>query len=57
MQNVNVKKSTHKMAAHKERAPRSPINGDGIPEYMVRIARQRRVKISEEPTAPKYRHD
>jgi hypothetical protein len=56
MQNVNVKKSTHKMVAHKPRAPRITLD-HGIPEFMVRIARERHMKISESPTAPKYRHD
>jgi hypothetical protein len=56
MQNVNVKKSTHKIA-HKERAPRITIQREAFPEFMIRIAREHRVKISEEPTAPRYRHD
>lgn len=30
---------------------------EGIPEFMVRLARARRLKILKEQTVPKYRHD
>jgi len=45
------------MVAHKVRAPRIPINREAFPEFMIRIAREHRVKISEKQTVPKYRHD
>jgi hypothetical protein len=57
MQNVKLKKGTPKMAPQKTRAFQIPAACEGIPDFMIRIARERQVKISEEPTMPKYRHD
>jgi hypothetical protein len=58
MQNVSLKKKTQKMAAQKERAHRKSLQShDGIPEFMIRLAREQHVKISEQIAMPKYRHD
>jgi hypothetical protein len=57
MQNVKLKKGSPKMAPQKTRAFQIPAACEGIPDFMIRIARERHVKISEEPTMPKYRHD
>jgi hypothetical protein len=57
MQNANVKRSPKKLAANGARESRNPVACEGIPEFMIRIARERRMKISVEPTVPKYRHD
>ncbi len=59
MQTLNLKKSTHKLAANKlqEADLRALAQSEGIPEFMLRLARDLRVKISKEQVIPKYRHD
>jgi len=58
MQNVSLKKKTQKMAAQKERAHRKSLQSHaGIPDFMIRLAREQHVKIFEELRMPKYRHD
>lgn len=57
MQNVGAKKKTQKMAAQKERAYRTHWQTEGIPEFMLRLARRQHVKIFEGIAMPKYRHD
>jgi hypothetical protein len=59
MQNLNLKKSAHKIPAMK--APRVNLEAlarsEGIPEFMLRLAQERRVKISTAQVIPRYRHD
>jgi hypothetical protein len=59
MQNVNLKKSTHKGATPKTHRInlKTLAHTEGIPEFMIRLAQERRVKISKEQVIPKYRHD
>lgn len=59
MQNASPKR-TRKIASKKRRAHRACSRGEygeGIPEYMIRLARERRVKICEGLAMPKHRHD
>jgi hypothetical protein len=56
MQNLSLKKKTGKLTSPKNRE-RQTTDCEAIPEFMLRLARQQHVKISEEPTLPKYRHD
>ncbi|MEO5802270.1 MAG: hypothetical protein ABIR24_01970 [Verrucomicrobiota bacterium] len=61
MKNVNVKKNTTKINAHKSRRQGMNLQTaaacEGIQEFMLRLALEQRVKISNEPVRPKYRHD
>jgi hypothetical protein len=58
MQNISLKKKTQKVSAPKSRGGRLGLQTlSGIPEYMVRLAREQHVKIFDQPAMPKYRHD
>jgi len=60
MPNMNLKK-TQKVAARKPFKPRINLRSwaqrEGIPEFMVRLARKRRARIIPTAVTPKFRHD
>lgn len=45
------------MVGQKERAERTNLQSEGIPGFMIRFAREQRLKIFEGIALPKYRHD
>ncbi|MEO6183979.1 MAG: hypothetical protein ABIP71_12915 [Verrucomicrobiota bacterium] len=61
MRNVNPKKTRTSNATPKEHKRGETIPAVAtepeIPPFMVRLARERRVKISKDLTIPKHRHD
>jgi hypothetical protein len=61
MQNAHWKKKTQKFPAQKGRTQHrtglSKQDCEGIPEFMIRLARERGLQIFEGIAMPKYRHD
>jgi hypothetical protein len=60
MQNTALKTKKQKTAMRKQRASRTEVSSgscEGIPEFMIRFAREQRMKIFEGLAMPRYRHD